>query len=391
VPGTWSNWAGSVSCAPHEFAEPSCEDELAALIREAGEHDREVRVVGSGHSFQPVVATTGTLVSLANWRGITACDPDALTASVRAGTVLHDLGEPLLARGVAMENLGDVDVQSLGGALGTGTHGTGHTLGNLPSQVIGLRLMLANGDLLECSAEHEPEAFAAARVSLGALGIISTATLRLVPAFRLHERIWRCGAPEILEGIEERVAAHRHFEFFWYPPRDLVEAKALQPTDAEPSDLADREGERIGWSPHIIPSVRELRFHEMEYSVPAEVGSQCFRVVRDRIRARWPDLQWPVEWRTLRSDDAWLSTAHGRETVTISVHEDARLPFRELFADIEAIFREHAGRPHWGKIHGLRAAELAGLYPKWSEFQRTRRRLDPEGRFMNDHLRELFE
>ena len=370
---------------------PAREEEIAAAIGRAAELGVPLRVAGSGHSFQPVVATSGVLMSLDAWAGTTACDEEARTVTVRSGTILHDLGELLLAEGLAMENLGDVDVQSLGGALGTGTHGTGHTLGNLPSQLTAMRLVLASGEILECSRDVEPEVFAAARVSLGALGVLSTATLQLVPAYRLHERTWRCSAEEVVAELPGQVAEHRHFEFFWYPHADRAEAKSLDMTDAQPSDLPGRKGERIGWSSNVLPSPRELRFHEMEYSVPAEAGADCFRAVRERIQARWPDLQWPVEWRTLRSDDAWLSTASERETVAISIHQDVQLPFRDLFSDVESIFREHAGRPHWGKIHGLRSAELAELYPHFEDFCRVRRRLDPEGRFSSDHLRELFE
>ena len=387
----WSNWAGSVSCTPCQRAEPASEAEIVAAVRRASELGVPLRVAGAGHSFQPVVATSGVLVSLDAWAGIVSCDPEARVATVRSGTILHDLGEPLLAAGLAFENLGDVDVQSIGGALGTGTHGTGHDLGNLPSQVRLLRIVSASGEILECSREVDADLFSAASVSLGALGVLSTATLKLLSAYRLHERVWHCSADEILAEVTARVSAHRHFEFFWYPQRDLVEAKTLDTTESPPSELPERKRERIGWSAHILPSVREARFHEMEYSVPAAVGIECFRAVRERIRTRWPDLQWPVEWRTLRSDDAWLSTAHGRETVTISIHQDGQLPFRELFTDIESIFREFAGRPHWGKIHGLRAAELANLYPHFEDFQRLRRRLDPEGRFLSEHLRELFE
>jgi FAD/FMN-containing dehydrogenase len=336
------------------------------------------------------VATPGYVVSLDDWAGIESCDPSRLEATVRAGTKLTALGEALLARGLATANLGDIDVQSLGGALGTGTHGTGRSLPNLSAQVAALRLVLASGEVVECSAEREPDLFAAARVSFGALGVISAARLRLLPAYRLHERTRRQSLAETLERLAEDVAGNRHFEFFWFPARDVVETKALNPTAAEPDSLAGRKYERIGWSAKILPSVRELKFHEMEYSVPAEAGPACMRAVEARMRARWADVQWPVEYRTLRADDAWLSTAHERETVTISIHQDAGLPCRELFGDLEGVFREHRGRPHWGKLHTLRAPELAALYPRFDDFRALRRRLDPRGVFGNDHLRELL-
>jgi len=390
VTASWRNWSGSVACEPAGLPRPKSEAEIAALVRRAAGEGRGLRVVGTGHSFTPLVATPGYVVSLDDWAGLEDADPSRLEATARAGTKLHDLGEALLALGMATANLGDVDVQSVGGALGTGTHGTGRGLQNLSAQVVALRLVLASGEVVECSAEREPDLWRAARVSFGALGVLSAARFRLLPAYRLHERVGRASLEEALERLPEEIAANRHFELFWFPARDLVETKAINPTAAEPASLAGRKYERIDWSCKILPSVRELKFNEMEYSVPAEAGLPCVRAVAARMRARWSDVQWPVEYRTLRADDAWLSTAHERETVTISIHQDASLPYRELFGDLEAIFREHAGRPHWGKVHTLGAAELAGLYPRFGDFCALRRRLDPAGVFLNEHLRKLL-
>jgi FAD/FMN-containing dehydrogenase len=387
---SWTNWAGSVSCAPAGLPAPKSEAEIASLVRRAAAEGRSVRVVGTGHSFTPLVATSGYVVSLDDWAGIESHDASLLEATVRAGTKLHALGEALLALGLATANLGDIDVQSLGGALGTGTHGTGRSLPNLSAQVASLRLVLASGEVVECSAERDADLWRAARVSFGALGVISAARFRLLPAYRLHERVGRASLEEALERLPEAIAANRHFELFWFPARDRVETKAINPTAAEPASLAGRKYERIDWSCRILPSVRELKFNEMEYSVPAEAGLACMRAVAARMRTRWSDVQWPVEYRTLRADDAWLSTAHGRETVTISIHQDASLPWHELFGDLEAIFREYAGRPHWGKLHTLGAAELAGLYPRFGDFCALRRRLDPAGVFLNEHLRKLL-
>jgi FAD/FMN-containing dehydrogenase len=387
---SWTNWAGSVSCAPAGLPAPKSEAEISALIRRAAAEGHSLRLVGTGHSFTPLVATNGYVVSLDDWAGIESHDPSRLEATVRAGTKLHALGEALLALGLATANLGDIDVQSLGGALGTGTHGTGRSLPNLSAQLAALRLVLASGEVVECSEQREPDLFRAARVSFGALGVVSAARLRLLPAYRLHETTRRQSLAETLERLPEDIAGNRHFEFFWYPQRDVVETKALNPTGAEPESVAGRKYERIGWSAHILPSVRELKFHEMEYSVPAETGRDCMRAVEARMRSRWSDVQWPVEYRTLRSDDAWLSTAHERETVTISIHQDAGLPYRELFEDLEAIFRGHSGRPHWGKLHTRSARELAELYPRFADFCALRLRLDPEGVFLNDHLRMLL-
>jgi FAD/FMN-containing dehydrogenase len=289
-----------------------------------------------------------------------------------------------------MANLGDIDVQALAGAVSTGTHGTGRTLGNLSSTVEAVRLVTAEGDVKEYSAAGNPELLRALRVSLGSLGVFTALRLRLVPAYRLHERIRRAAVEECLERLADEITAHRHFEFFWLPSKDVCEIKTLDPTDAMPSDLRDRPYERIGWSPHVIPSVRDVKFFEMEYAVPAEHGPECFRAVRARMQERHGSVVWPVEYRTLAPDDAYLSNANGRDTVTLSVHQDGRLPYREFFEDVEPIFWSCGGRPHWGKIHALRARELRDLYPDWERFLEIRQELDPEGRFLNLHLRELF-
>ena len=214
--------------------------------------------------------------------------------------------------------------------------------------------------------------------------------LRLLPAYQLHERIWREDVEPALEALPERIASNRHFEFFWLPQKDRLELKALNPSTLPPGPVPGRRRERVGPAHEILPSPREVPIVEMEYSVPAEQGVACFLALRERMRSRHPDIVWPVEYRTVASDDIPLSPAQGRETVTLSLHQAAELPYREFFADCEAIFRGAAGRPHWGKLHSLRAAELRELYPRWEEFHAVRRELDPRGRFLNDHLRDLF-
>lgn len=387
---SWSNWSGRVTCEPRAILRPASERAIADAVRDAAPAGRRVRVAGSGHSFTPLVATGDTLLSLDDWHGIAELDATHCRATFRAGSKIASLGEPLRVHGMGLANQGDVDVQAIAGALSTGTHGTGAALGSLSSQVCALRIVTAGGEIASCDTQHNPELLEAARVSLGALGVLSTTTLQLVPAYRLHERVWKVGIDACLAELADRVARHRHFEFFWYPHRDYAEIKALDPTDAVPDPLEHRKGERIDWSDRIFPSVRDLRFNEMEYAVPAASGPACFAAVRARMQEKHADVVWPVEYRTVAADSGWLSPMHARDSVTISIHQDAKLPCDEFFADVEAIFREHGGRPHWGKIHRLRARDLAPLYPMWERFLEVQRRLDPRGTFLNDHLRELF-
>lgn len=404
----WANWSGSVRCTPKRIELPADEAALGDVVRAAANDGLSVRVAGTGHSFTPLVATDGVLVSLDRWTGVEAHDTEGRRATVRAGMTLRALGEELFALGLAMENLGDVDVQTVGGAVGTGTHGTGPRLANISAQVIGVRLVTADGGLLECAATGDMDLLRAARVSLGALGVTSAVTLRLLPAYCLEERVWRLPHEACMADLLERIEGNARFEFFWFPASDEAECKTLNPTelppDADGDDLvlgtpaatapgAPREPverRRVGWSARVIPSIRERRFNEMEYAVPAAAGPDCFRAVRRRMRSHHTDVLWPVEYRTLAADDAYLSPAYGRESVTISIHQDARLPHAPFFDDIEPIFLEHGGRPHWGKVHGLRGARLADRYPMWDAFHAQREKLDPAGRFLNGHLRGLF-
>jgi FAD/FMN-containing dehydrogenase len=390
MPPEWSNWSGSVACRPHAVETPKDAQALARSLERAAVERRDVRVVGSGHSFTPLAATDGVLFCLDHLRGIESHDPARRRAWVRAGTKLKDLGGPLRELSLAMENLGDVDVQSVGGALGTGTHGTGRRLPNLSARASALRLLLASGEVVECSDERDPDLWRAARVCFGSLGILLAARLELVPAYRLHERVWRGPLAGILEKLDSLILENRHFEFFYFPKHDFAEAKAINPTQVAEGEIEGRKGERIGWSTDILPSVREDRFFEMEYSVPAEHGAECVQRVVERVRSHHPDVAWPLEYRTVAPDDAFLSMAQGRATVTISVHQDGALPFREFFADIEPIFHDYAGRPHWGKVHTLGARELCAVYPAWESFSSVRQRVDPDGRFQNEHLRRLL-
>jgi len=287
---------------------------LAAIVAEG---PAPIRVAGSGHSFTPLCETTGTLISLDGLSGIVEADARAERATIWAGSKLYALGAPLLEAGLALENMGDIDRQALGGAVGTGTHGTGPTLGSFSTQVVGLRLVVADGTLLDCSADQEPEVFAAARLSLGALGIISRVTLRVLPAYRLHERTWPAPYGECVEQMSRLIAENRHFEFFWSPADDACAIKTLNPTDAPIGEIAPAiaapgrlprylGAERVDWSYRIFPSERTRLFNEMEFAVPAESGQDCLYEIRDLMRTRHPDVLWPIEYRTLAADSISL-------------------------------------------------------------------------------------
>ncbi|HEX5614561.1 MAG TPA: D-arabinono-1,4-lactone oxidase [Acidimicrobiia bacterium] len=386
----WENWSGNVRCTPAHVVAAASEEEVVDAVRAAARDGLTLRPAGSRHSFTPLCATDGVALDLHGLAGVEHIDGATGRVTVRGGTRLSALGAPLRAAGLALHNQGDVDTQTITGAIGTGTHGTGPTLGNLSTAVVGVRLVTADGDVLECSAAQRPDVYEAARLSLGALGVITAVTLQAVPAYNLHERIWFEAGERALDDLDARVAATRHYEFFWYPARDLCEHKALDATDAAPDALPDLKRERIDESWRVFPSARDLRFNEMEYSVPASSGPECFDEIRTLMLRDFPDVQWPVEYRTLAADDVWCSPAHGRPTVTISIHEDAARPYDMLFAACEGVFRRYDGRPHWGKVHAWIRADAAATLPRFDDFRRVCAEVDPDGRFRNDHLHALL-
>lgn len=385
----WSNWSGRQTDTPARIVRPTTEAELAEAVAAARRDSLTLRAVGASHSHSRVAATDGVVVELDAWKGVVAINKADATATVRAGTRIFELGAPLHEAGLALKNQGDIDKQSIAGATATGTHGTGPTLQSLSASVVALRMALASGDVVDCRVDAESPLSQVARHSLGGLGLVSEITLALRPAYRLHERLWKQDPASVFARIDELTSATRHFEFFWMPQGDWCACKTLDETDADVDPLPDLRHERIGWSYDIISSLRDEKHTEMEYSVPAALGPACFAEIRSMVLRDFPDLQWPIEYRTLAADDIWISTANGRPTVTISAHQDIELDDRPLFEACETIFKRFEGRPHWGKVHYRTGAELAELHPRYHEWWAVRDAHDPDGVFLSKYLESL--
>lgn len=348
-----------------------------------------MRAVGAAHSHTPLIPNDGLIVDVSGLSGVISTDLDNRTAEVWAGTPIYALGLPLQSAGLGLANQGDIDRQSISGAVATGTHGTGETLTSLSAMVAGATIATSTGQLISCNSTHEPDIFKAAQLHLGALGLMTRLQLQLVPAYKLAEKGWAEPFEQILPKMPALKADNRHFEFFWYPQNDLVQAKVANPTDADPEYPIGREGARVGWSHEVFPSRRDWLHTEMEYSVPAELGPGCMVAIRELYRSRFPEIEWAVEYRTVASDEVWLSPANGRPTVTISVHSDIDHDDRRLFGACEEIFLAHDGRPHWGKVNSRTGSDFADHYPKWERWWEVRNQLDPTGTFLNDYLRSI--
>ena len=393
----WTNWSGSVSFEPDRIVRPDSEAALQALVEACAEDGTTVRVAGAGHSWTPVVETDGVVVSLEHLTGVAAHDPEAKTATLYAGTTLGEAGTELHDRNLGMRNLGDVSMQTVAGAFGTGTHGTGPEFENLAGSLVGGRLVTGTGEIREFDT-NDPDLLRAAQVSLGSLGIFTEVQLELETTYKLQRREYCTNWRECREHIPALIEENRNFDCYWYPRSDEVKLRLLNGpgggTDHEELSYATLVEDQTGWWQETIPEHDDIgrEFDEMEYAVPLEAGLECFERVRDRVRERWrADVGWRLLVRTVAADEAMLSTEYDRQTMTISLIQNAELDHWPYFEDLEPLFREYDGRPHWGKKHTLRAPELRELYPEWDRFQELRRELDPDGVFLSDYLEELLE
>ncbi len=418
--GEWRNWSGSVAASPKLIARPQTQADLAMLVARA----RRLRVVGAGHSFMPLCATDDTLVTMADYEGGIAIAPERASAWVPAGWGLDRLTAALWAEGLSLINQGDINPQSLAGAMATGTHGTGAGLGSLSTQACGYRLMLADGQLVECSAEQHPELYQAQRLSLGLFGIATAIRIHVVPAYHLVERIERLPLADVAERLDALAAATRHMEFFVFPYSDDVIFKTLHPAPPEGefaggNDLDEsvfravctlgkaakplipalqrlmmrmsaKPTRRVGPAYRIFPSDRTVRFEEMEYEFPRAAGIPALKAAIALIRSRRLPIAFPFEFRLAAADDIWMSPFNAGPGASVSFHQYAKMPWRAAFQEVEAVFRAHAGRPHWAKRHTLDTREVHRLYPMTGRFLAVRKAVDPAGKFTNAHLSTLF-
>jgi L-gulonolactone oxidase len=425
---TWSNWTGDQRCAPAAVARPAGEAELVAAVRAGVARGGGVRAAGSGHSFTDAACTDGTMIDLRRMQRVLAADGELVT--VEAGITLHRLGKELSARGLALHNQGDIDAQTLAGATATATHGTGVRFRNLSAGIAALRLVTAAGDVLELDAGRDPDAFLAARVGVGALGVVSAITLRCVPRFTLHRHDEPRPLGETLDRLDEHVDGNDHFEFWVFPYTRTALTRTCRRSAAPPRPpaawrrrlqedaiengllgLVCRTGRAVpravprlnrlvtramaasdveDHSHNVFATQRRVRFNEMEYGIPREHARAAVERALDAIERRRLPIAFPLEVRFAAGDDALLSTAHGRDTCYIAVHQYRGMEFETAFRAIEAIMDEYGGRPHWGKRHYQTAATLAPRYPGWERFRAVRARLDPGGAFANDYTRRVL-
>jgi FAD-linked oxidoreductase len=426
----WQNWAGNQAAAPQRVITPHSAAEVAEAVALATRDGLTVRMTGSGHSFTAVAATSGVMLHPGGLRAVGSVDEEAGQVTVEAGCRLRDLNEALYARGLALANMGDIQEQTVAGAIQTGTHGTGRDLGGIAAQVTALEMVLADGSIACCSADQSAELFQAARIGLGALGVLTSVTLRVVPAFLLTAREEPMNWAEVIARLDELASANEHFEFYWFPHTDGCLTKRNNRSDGPPRPLPRwrhqlddeflsntlfgatcRLGQRF---PAVIPAIngvagkalgartytdaayrvftspRRVRFKEQEYAIPREHLAEALTAIRDLFSRHAWRISFPIEVRIAPGDDVWLSTAYGRSTAYIAVHVFHTAPHEEYFREVEAVMTALGGRPHWGKLHTRDAAYLRGAYPRFADFVTLRDQLDPGRRFANPYLEQVL-
>jgi FAD-linked oxidoreductase len=411
-------------------ATPSSPQEVAETVRDAAARGLTVKPVGSGHSFTAAAVTDGVQIRLGNLARLRGADHATGLVTAEAGMPLWRLNELLAEQGLALTNMGDIQAQTVSGAIGTGTHGTGRASASIAAQVAGLEMVLADGSIVACSAQSHPDLFEAARISVGTIGVITAVTFRTEPGFLLEAHEEPLRLDEVLERFDELRTQNDHFEFFWFPHTPMTATKRNNRTEGPARPLSRRrewlEDEflsnklftgvcRVGRAaPRAIPAInkissralsartyvdrsdrvftttRTFKFLEMEYALPVEAAVPALREVERMIVRENLRISIPIEVRFAPSDDLWLSTAHGRDTAYVAFHMFQGMDQTRYFDQAEEIMLAHGGRPHWGKLHTREHDYLAEAYPHFADFLAVREKTDPDRVFANNYTRRIF-
>ena len=403
APGEWSNWVGNQSFKPREFVQVATEADVQREVKRAVAGGHRVRTVGTAHSFTPIVETD-VLLDSSPMRGIIEIDADH--RAVRAGpkTTIGDFGDPLWEQGLALANQGDIDTQAIAGAIATATHGSGLQQGNFSAALAGARVVDGLGNVVEASREANPDVLSALQTSIGLLGIMTEVTIDVVPAYELHARVDIMKYDEVMERFESDLTEYRHFGLFWMPTDASAALYNLHDAGADDCVVkryrqvevgTPREGlpanERIDRSYRIYPMVYDPNFHEVEYFLPIGEAREIMGEMR-KLMMNWLPLSlYPLEIRVVASDEAWMSPNYQRDNLVVSISGEPGTDYWPYLRACDALFAEYGGRPHWGKLHFMTRDRVATLFPRYGDFVAVRRRFDPKGTFLNQHLAELFE
>lgn len=425
----WRNWARIQTATPVQVLTPETTAEVADIVLRAASDGRTVRMIGSGHSFTATAVANDIMLTPAKLNRVRNIDFEARRITVDSGINLTDLCVALDDAGLALTNMGDIRVQTLAGALQTGTHGTGRSSGTLAAMVTELELVIGDGTIVTVNDHNDPDLFNSARVGIGAFGIVTGITLAVEPKFRLTAHEFPSDYATVRANFDQWTQEHDHVEFYWFPHTEGCYVKHNDRTDDPP----DPPGKFAAWwedqflsntllgavcrlgraAPGYIPiinkisakalsdrtytddswlvftSPRSVRFSEMEYSLPREELLTALDEVKALIEKEGWRISFPIEVRALPGDDAWLSPATGRDSGYLAFHAFERTD-RSWFVEVEKVLRAHRGRPHWGKLHTRTSDDLAPSYPHWEQAMQVRDRVDPHRVFANEYTETVL-
>lgn len=397
----WTNWVGNQSFVLKAIASPETEADLINLIRSAAADGSGIRAFGSGHSFTPIVETSGILLNLDALQGVISINAKRQETTAWAQTRITGFGDILWDRGLALANQGDIDTQAFAGAIATGTHGSGKNFGSLSSTLRSARIIDGHGEVHDLSAEANADIFPAFQVALGLLGVMTQVTIKVVPAYHLHEQIRIMHIDDVLERWDDLVEHNRHFSFFWMPSDASAALYGFKDAGKDycmvkiynevPADFVAPQGDRVDRSYRIYPHVFEPNFHELEYFLPLDCAKDALREQRALMVKSLPDSQFPLEVRVVAAESGWLSPNCNRANVVLSVSGTPGTDYWPYLSATDALLSQYAARPHWGKLHFMTPKRMAALFPRYEDFKAVRRQFDPKGIFLNPHLRALFE
>ncbi|WP_180968171.1 D-arabinono-1,4-lactone oxidase [Cytobacillus massiliigabonensis] len=425
---TWKNWAQTFESQPEKIFYPSSINEVSTIVKEAAIEGKNIRVIGAGHSFTRLVESDEWLISLDALSGIESIDKDNGTVTVFGGTRLYHVGEELGKQGFSQENLGDINVQSIAGAISTGTHGTGLQFGNISTQAIKIWLVTAAGEILPISKTENAQYYNACLVSLGTLGIIVKVTLKIIESPVYEYKSDQIEFSILKKNLTQLIESNRHFEFYLFPYSDLIQIKTMNISAQKPknlrlhhfknlllenylffilsevcrlfpktcrfiSRLSSKSVGRTSIAAHsyqLFATPRMVKFREIEYCIPLEHLLPAIQEIRECIEEKKHKVHFPIECRMVKADDLWLSPSYKRDSAYIACHMYKGMPYEDYFHDMEQIMKKYDGRPHWGKMHNRSNNELYNLYPKFADFLSIKNELDPYELFLNGYLKDLL-
>ncbi len=399
--GSWTNWVGNQTFVPRNMTTVSSEDEMIGAVRSAVRSGTAIRTHGTGHSDTPIVETAGTLLNTSAVKGIISIDRDTCLVTAFASTPIRDFGDALWEHGLALANQGDIDTQTIAGAIATATHGSGLQFSSFSSTLEQARIVDGMGAVLDVTRADTPDLLAALQTSIGMLGMMTRVTLKAVPAYYLHEQIRILHVDEVLAKWDGLLADHRHFSFFWMPTDASSALYGFPPVPKDhcfvklytevPAGFDGHSGDdRVDRSYRIYAHEFEPNFYELEYFIPIEAGKRAFAAQRQYMLENLPESRFPLEVRFVAEEDAWLSPNHRRKNIVLSISGVPGTDYWPYLRDTDQLFDSFDGRPHWGKLHLTTPERLMRLFPRYDDFKALRRKHDPHGLFLNPHLHALF-